>query len=156
MNNQNSYLNLMLDSNKSNPKSISHPFYKMMDEKAKKDSKKIDDANKNLMKDVSKDFIFDKKLDEKAKKDWKKIDDAYKKLMEDVNKYEKAKKDSKRGDKYIINIINKDKTKKNSKKIDVTLKNIKDYEKHIIKDQRKIDDAYKELSKEHAKKILQG
>ena len=56
-------------------------------------------------------------------------------------------------DKYIINIINKDKTKKNSKKIDVALKNIKDYDKNIIKDQRKIDDAYKELSKEHAKKI---
>ena len=32
--------------------------------------------------------------------------------MEDVNKYEKAKKDSKIVDKYIINIINKDKTKK--------------------------------------------
>ena len=95
-------------------------------------------------------------MDEKAKKDWKKIDDAYKKLMEEVNKYEKAKKDSKIGDKYIINIINKGKTKKNSKKIDVTLKNIKDYEKHVIKDQRKIDDAYKELSKEHAKNFLQG
>ena len=83
-----------MDSYKSNPKSISHPFYKIMDEKAKKDSKKIDDAYKNFMKDVNKDFIFDKKLpDDKAKKDWKKIDDAYKKLMEDVNKYEKAKKD---------------------------------------------------------------
>ena len=68
MNNQNSYLNLMLDSNKSNPKSIRHPFYKMMDEKAKKDSKKIDDANKNLMKDVNKDLYLTRSWMKKQRK----------------------------------------------------------------------------------------
>ena len=48
-----------------------------------KDSKKIENAYKTLLKDANKNLIFDKKLNEKLMKDSKKIVDAYKKLLKD-------------------------------------------------------------------------
>ena len=50
MNNKNSLLNEMLDAYKSNPKLIKQPVFKVLDAKAKADSKKIDDAYAKLMK----------------------------------------------------------------------------------------------------------
>ena len=49
-NNENSLLNEMLDAYKSNPKLTKQPVFKVLDAKAKADSKKIDDAYAKLMK----------------------------------------------------------------------------------------------------------
>ena len=50
MNDKNSLLNEMLDAYKSNPKLIKQPVFKVLDAKAKGDSKKIDDVYAKLMK----------------------------------------------------------------------------------------------------------
>ena len=49
MNNKNNLLNEMLDAYKSNPKLIKQPVFKVLDAKAKADSKKIDDVYAELM-----------------------------------------------------------------------------------------------------------
>ena len=49
MNSKNSLLNEMLDAYKSNPKLIKQPVFKVLDAKAKADSKKIDDVYAELM-----------------------------------------------------------------------------------------------------------
>ena len=114
MNNKNSLLNDMLDAYQSNPKLIKQPVFKVLDAKAKADSKKIDDAYAKLMKKLkkSKRELMLKKLIKPIKnqrslmKRTQRINKAYKKLMKPVTvtKLDKALNGAARS--YEVDITN--------------------------------------------------